>query len=279
MIKRETIIAGMIISRRYYWAPEKVLGEKREKKQNPTRQAVLKINRRNAERELTMKLHHNFGEGDIHATLTYAGEEPSIEEAQTERKNFLKRLRRYFKKKGCTLKWIMVTEYENKRIHHHLILSRMDVADLAKLWTAGHVYTVCLDGSGDYRKLASYLIKETDKTFRHADAFSKQRYSCSRTVTSPVRKIEDVRISEALGDPKAIKGYHILQDSVYRGVNPVTHIACMEYMLLSDSREPRLKMWRGGKKQKYKEKRYDPRKYEVEGQLMLDFDWLGYWNS
>ena len=36
----------------------------------------MKINRRNAERELTLKLHHNFGEGDIHAVLTYSGEEP-----------------------------------------------------------------------------------------------------------------------------------------------------------------------------------------------------------
>ncbi len=279
MIKRETIVAGMLISRRYYWAPEKIPGEKREKKQKPTRQAVMKINRRNAERELTMKLHHNFVPGDMHVTLTYKGEAPTIEKAQREQRNFLRRLRRHFKNKDRILKWIMVTEYSNKRIHHHMIISRMDAAELAKLWTAGRAYIVHLDDTGDYRQLASYLIKETDKTFRQPGAFSKQRYSCSRTVTSPIRKVEDVRLSEALGDPKAIKGYHILQDSVYRGVNPVTHIACMEYMLLSDSREPRLKMWRGGKKQKYKEKRYDPRKYEVEGQLMLDFDWLGYWNS
>ena len=96
---------------------------------------------------------------------------------------------------------------------------------------------------------------------------------------TPVRKVEDVRISEALGDLKPIKGYHILKDSVYRGINPVTQIACMEYMLLSDTREPRLKIWRRGKEKKYKERRYDPDKYELEGQLMLDFDWSGYWNS
>lgn len=286
MIKRETIVAGRLISRRYYWAAEKEPGKKRAKREKPTRKAVMKINRKNAERELTMKLHHNFGAGDIHATLTYAGEEPTIEEAQREMKNFLKRLRRYFKKEGRTLKWIMATEYKNERIHHHMIISRMDTAELQKLWKAGHVYAVHLDDTGDYRNLASYLIKETDKTFRNPKAFMKQRYTCSRTVTAPIRIVEDVIRSEALEDPKLITGYHVLQDSFYRGTNPVTGTVCMQYMLLSNTPEPGFRVWHGNKtarREKYQEQRwggnlYNPMDYEGEDQIMIDFNWPGYWN-
>lgn len=275
-MKRETIVAGNLISRRYYFPPVRMPGEKRAKKKTPTREEVMKINRRNAERELTLKLHHNFGEGDIHAVLTYSGEEPKKERAKKELQNFFRRLRREFRKEDRILKWISVTEYQNHRIHHHVILPKMDTARLQELWTAGRVRPVHLDNTGDYRKLASYLIKETDKTFRDPDAFSKQRYSCSRTVVSPVRKIEDVKSKEA-EEPKPIKGYHILEDSVYQGINPVTGNRYMEYMLISNTPEPRLRVWRRGKTKKYREKKYDPSGYQVDGQLEMDLDWAGYW--
>lgn len=263
MIKRETVVAGNIISRRYYGSPTRVPGEKRRKRQNMTSDAVAAINRKNSERELMIKLNHNFRPGDIHAVLTYAGEAPTVEEARKELRNFLGRLRRYFKRTGEVLKWIVVTEYQHKRPHHHLIVSRMDTAELAKIWNKGHLHTTHLDNSGDYRKLASYLIKETDKTFRDPDAASKQRFSCSRTVVAPPKKVEEVRASEIIRDPKPVKGYHIDQDSVYRGVNPVTGIPYLEYIMVSDMPKPRLRIWPRGKKYKYKEKYYDSRYCQI----------------
>ena len=257
MIQREMIVAGSLISCRIYGTKKRTSGEKRKKKKNPTPESVAAINRRNSERELTMKLHYNFTYGDIHAVLTYAGKEPTKEEAQREIRNFLKRLRRYFKKIGKTLKWIMVTEYENTRIHHHIIISQMDAYELDKLWTAGKARATYLDDSGDYRKLASYLIKETDKTFRKPDAFSKQRFSCSRTVVTPPKKVEEVSPLQLVKDPKPIKGYYIDENSIYKGVNPVTGIPYMEYMMISLDPVPRFRIWPRGKKQKYKEIYYD----------------------
>lgn len=241
----------------------------------------MKVNRRNAERELTMKLHHNFDQGDMHVTLTYAGDIPTVEDARKEERNFLRRLRRHFKKENRILKWIMVTEYHNKRIHHHMIINKMDAADLARLWTAGRIKISVIDDTGDYRNLASYLIKETDKTFRDPEAYSKQRYSCSRTVVSPDRKVEQVRLAEVYRDPKPIKGYRILEDSIYRGENPVTGISYMEYMLLSVDPDPRLKVWRRGERKKYRERTYDPTVYkrEVDGQIEMDLTWPGYWKE
>jgi hypothetical protein len=263
MIKRETIVAGKIISRRYYGAAERIPGEKRKKKSNPTAENVAAINRRNSERELTLKLHHNFTHGDIHVVLTYAQEPPTPEAAKKELDNFLRRLRNYFRKKEMLLKWILVTEYTNERIHHHMILSRMDTADLDNLWRAGHARPTHLDASGDYRKLASYLIKETDKTFRKPDAFSRQRFSCSRTVAAPPKKVEEVRASEMLRTPKPVKGYYIDQDSIYRGTNPVTGVPYLEYIMISMEEKPRLRIWPRGKKYKYKEKYYDSLHREI----------------
>jgi len=259
MIKRETIVAGKLIAVRIHGAKETASEEKRRMKQKPTAEAVAKINRRNSERELTLKLHHNFSEGDLHVVLTYSGAEPTKEESKKEMRNFLKRLRRYFSKHKelGPLKWILVTEYENKRIHHHMILSKMDTADLDKLWTAGHARPTHLDGSGDYRKLSAYLIKETDKTFRDDDAFSKQRYSCSRTVVTPPMKVEEVSAALLVKDPKSLKGYVIIEDSMYKGINPVTNLPYMEYMMIATDTEPRLKRWSRGKKKKYREKYYD----------------------
>lgn len=277
MIKRETIVAGNIISRRYYGSSERSPGEKRKKKHTPTADAVAAVNRKNSERELMIKLHHNFGPGDIHAVLTYAGAAPTADEARKELRNFFGRLRGYFKKIEKTLKWIVVTEYENKRPHHHLIVSRMDTAELDRLWKAGHVHTVHLDNTGDYRQLASYLIKETDKTFRRPDAVSKQRFSCSRTIVVPPKKVEEVRASEMLRDPKPVKGYYIDPESVYRGSNPVTGVPYLEYVMISMQPTPRLRIWPRGKKYKYKEKYYDSlyrqiTEFQVEFELPDRYD-------
>lgn len=263
MVRRETIVAGNLISRRYTGSGKRAPGEKRTKKNKPTAEAVEKINRKNSERELTLKLHHNFGPGDIHVVLTYAGEEPTKEEARAELRRFLGRLRRYFKKAGKVLKWILATEYDNKRIHHHMVVSRMDTADLDRMWTAGHARPTHLDETGDYRKLAAYLIKETDKTFRNPDAFSKQRFSCSRTVTAPPAKVEEVRASEMLKDPKPVKGYYILEDTIHKGVNPVTGAPYMEYMMIALTEKPRIRIWPKGKKYRYKEKYYDALRREI----------------
>lgn len=275
MIKRETIVAGDIISRRYYSSSKRTPGEKRKKKSNPTPEKVAEVNRRNSERELTLKLHHNFKCGDIHTVLTYSGEAPTPEQAKKELSNFLKRLRRHFKKLGKVLKWIAVTEYKNKRPHHHLIISNMDTAELDELWKAGHARPTHLDDSGDYRKLASYLIKETNKTFRGPDAVSKQRFSCSRTVVAPPKKVEVVRASEMRRDPKTVKGYYIDPESVYRGTNPVTGREYLEYVMISlTPNKPRLRIWPHGKKYKYREKYYDSLHREItEYQTHFEFPW------
>lgn len=172
-------------------------GEKRATRSNPTVEEVEKVNKRNSERTLQIKLHNNFEPGDHHDVLTHRGPAPTVEEAQERLIEFRENLRKEYKKIGLPFKWIMVTEYKNKRVHHHMVINKgVAIEKIRELWIHGQIHDRRLSESGDWRKLGSYLIKETDKTFRDPDAPSKLRYSCSRNLIMPEVYREEINNSE-----------------------------------------------------------------------------------
>ena len=75
---------------------------------------------------------------------------------------------------GVEFKWVLVTEYENKAIHHHVIIN--DAPGLfeivKKQWKYGRPNFTPLDD--DVQGLAEYLVKETNKTFRNEDNVNKR---------------------------------------------------------------------------------------------------------
>ena len=248
MAKRYFAVCGKTIYVKITQGRKKGLGEKRQTKRKATKLSVREYNRRMSERNLSMLLNYNYKPGDLHIVLTYK-DLPEVSTARRELKNFLDRLRRAYKKAGIVLKWIAVTEYENKRPHHHLVINQgKALEEIIKIWGKGIIECSVLDGSGDYRKLASYLIKETDKTFRNPDAAQRQRFSHSKSVVHPVIKEEEVSAAALLRDPKPIKGYYIDQDSVIWGRNPDTENVYMEYVMVSLDAEPRFTAWKRGKK-------------------------------
>lgn len=246
-VVRETCVAGKTILRaiRVVTSGNRK-NEKRNKKNKPTKDAVMKVNQRNAERDLTMKLNHNFNAGDLHVTLTYDGEEPTKEEARKEKDKFLRNLRNYCKKENIEFKRIDVTEFENKRIHHHIVMSKVDIDVINKYWRKGFVKISVLDESGNYKKLAEYLIKETSKTFRNPDNPNKRRFSCSRNIVTPVIKRERVSERELYRDIKPLKGYYVEEDSIRRYEHLITGAECLEYIMVSLDDKPRLKKWYKG---------------------------------
>ena len=164
---RETCIAGKTIEiEKKFSSRFNNHGIKRSPNMNKTPEDVAKVNERNAEKELRRKVNHNFKPGDLHLVNTYSGKEPNLEEAKKDIEEFIRKIRNLFRSQGKVLKWISVTEYKNKRIHHHLIINAISVNDLIKYWPKGHIRPSFLDSTGNYKKLAAYLIKETSKTFR-----------------------------------------------------------------------------------------------------------------
>lgn len=255
---KKTIIAGKLIFEQLIARNSVRRGEKRAARQAPTVEEVEKTNRRNAERTLQIKLHHNFKPGDYHIVLTYGGEAPTKEEAEKAFTKFRDKLRRMCKKEGKEFKWMAVTEYENKRPHHHLVMNNVVPADtIRELWKHGFIHDRRLSEDGDWRKLGEYLIKETDKTFRDPDAPSRLRYTCSRNLSMPPVYREEVTLSDVLDEPKPVKGYYIDKDSIYKGADPFSGRPYVEYVMLPVDDSKTRKRFNKRAKEKYHEKKYD----------------------
>ena len=186
-------------------------------------------------KKLKRILNANFGPGDFSCTLTYREDERlPDEEAKKEITNFLKRLKREYKKRGYDFKWIYTTEQKKKSIHHHLILNSIPETAhlLTKHWKRGYVRISIMDDTGDYKDLADYIIKETDKTFRDPDSADRQRYSRSRNLIIPEPHKRLISAKTFHKDPKPKKGYYIDKESLYVGENPVTGYPYMTYTMI-----------------------------------------------
>lgn len=250
---RETCIAGAVIDRCIKASfPHK---GKRKRKEKATSDAVKKNNDMLAVKNLTRLINLNFYPGDYHTTLTYA-EEISPEEANRELDNWIKRMRREYTKADKEFYYIAVTEFKNHRIHHHVVMSYIDFQVIDRQWKMGRIRCTSLDKTRNYRKLAEYLIKETQKTFREAENCTKRRWKPSRNLKRPVVKREWVSVSQLfqnIEDIKPLKGYEIDKDSVRKYTNPVTGLEHIEYQMVSNEVVPRLSIWRKGKRVKRNE--------------------------
>lgn len=213
---------------------------KKSGKRKISEEQILKNNRQRAVATLTRKLNANFNKNDAHVVLTYT-DTPSVEEARKRVKNFLRCISRKYKRIFKELKYVLVTEYLNKRIHHHLVINGF--GNLGELisdnWQYGLPKITMLDKSGQYRKLAEYLIKETDKTHRQADGSQKQRYTCSRNLIIPPSKIKSINARAWREEPKIPDGYYLDSETLYNGVDPFTQKKIQKYTLieLDDKRE------------------------------------------
>lgn len=247
MFYRDTIVAGKTIIRSLKAVARKGTdGRKRKPKMNPTPEAVRKVNFRNAVKVLTAKLNHNFKHGDYHLVLTYR-ELKSKEEAADCLNKFLRNLHNYCKRRGIEFKWVAVTEYRHKRIHHHVVMSGIDLKEVGRRWKHGYIKPVLMDETGNYYKLAEYLLKETEKTFRDEGSPRRQRYSSSRNVAMPEVKREKIAGREVSHEIKAPKGYDVDRDTVRKYEHAILRVECMEYIMVCREEEMRLKRWKKGK--------------------------------
>ena len=243
---KETCVAGAVIDVVVKYS-QKVMRSERASRHAPTREAVVKHNKVVAERKLARLLNANFFPGDWHCTLTYTGDEPSVTDAKKTLENFIRRMKREYEKQDLEFKWVAVTEFHHHRIHHHIVMSYIDAKVIERQWKRGHVNFKCLDRSRNYRKLAAYLVKETDKTMKIPGSEIRKHWSSSRNLTRPIVKREIVEPRALYETPKPLKGYEIDEDSVRKYTHPFTGIDHLEYMMCSTDPVPRIRTWRKGK--------------------------------
>ena len=87
-------------------------GARRKKKQKPSTEEQLAANLKNAIRKLTRIMNTNFGPEDYHLVLSYRKEEKpdSWEGMAADVREFLKKLRKEYKKQGIHWGYVLVME-------------------------------------------------------------------------------------------------------------------------------------------------------------------------
>lgn len=245
-VVRETCIAGKVIDVTVR-VPSGNHKGKRAKRMCVTRETVQKNNDRITVKNLTRLLNAYANSSWYHDTLTYQTA-PTVKEGMRIFNNFIARLRRLMAKAGLELMWVAASEYTN-RLHHHFI-TNAPVEMVRKAWKDGLVLPRQLDEGPDYHRLAEYIVKETKKTFREEDCPFKTRYSHSRNMKQPVPQVEYVGARVLFDDPEPRKGYYIVQDSVRRFEHPITGLEHLEYIMISETEEPRIKKYYKGKKKR-----------------------------
>lgn len=217
---------------KYYSARVGRKGIQRSENTTKSTEQMKKQNERNAIKTLTDLLCENFGKNDMHIVLTYASEHiPTQEQSKKNLDKFLRKARKIYKNTGKELKYIAVTECLNKRIHHHLVVNAIDAMLLQEIWTYGKLRPTYLDNTGDYGKLAVYLIKETRKTYAMENAPQKKRYTCSLNLKRPKTEIRKQSPKKWRANPIIPKGYMLIPDSLYNGFD-LYGFPIQEYRLL-----------------------------------------------
>ena len=223
----ERVKTGRVIEvRKKYSARYGVKGIPRRENSKPTPEDVEKINQQNAERSLRRSINENFGEGDFHMILGFEGEyDPDPFEAKKLIDNFTRRARNLYRREGLEFKYILAMERGQRgqnKIHFHVVCNYIDTRKLSALWPYGRIKYFPLDDSGQYGKLAAYIIKRTSHTYKSGESPYKKRFSPSRNLKIPKPENEVVSRKRWLKEPKAIWGYYIEKDKTVNGISKVT---------------------------------------------------------
>lgn len=164
----------------------------RGRKSKPTTEAQAHLNQVNRERELYMLIHENFTRNDyaIHPTYADAFRPPDVETALKDRRNFILRLRRLYKKYGVDeLKHISVLEkgVRSGKLHHHMIISGgIPREAVEQCWGMG----ICNCRQLQFSErgilgLAHYIVKSAASGDEDNVRCTYKAYSCSRNLKRP----------------------------------------------------------------------------------------------
>ena len=162
----------------------------------PTSEGQAKLNYIRLQKELVRLLNANFTENDVEVHLTYRDEHlpDTKEEADRLLRNYLRRLKRRYKKLGMELKYIYVTEGgDGKRFHHHVTLSGgLDRDELEALWGFGYANSRRLIfNENGVEGLARYITKQMKEEIEKG----KRSFSCSKNLYHPEPIDRDGRFS------------------------------------------------------------------------------------
>ncbi|MCC5467655.1 rolling circle replication-associated protein [Pelosinus baikalensis] len=221
---KETYITGAVteVTKKFTFT-YKGKATKRSPKTKETPESQKKQNEGIAIKKLRRLINANFGYGDYHLVLDYKPEcrPKTPQEAKENLEKFLRKMRAAYKKLGKVFKYVATTEFGERAWHHHLVINCVDIKIISDIWENGRPKLFPLDKTGQYKQLASYIIKQTRKTFNDPKRqVHKKRWCPSSNLIKPEPIIEIVKASSWREDPKPQKGYMISEQ--YSGTNDIT---------------------------------------------------------
>lgn len=165
----------------------------RKRKAKPTSEAQAHINQLNRERELYMLIHENFTRNDyaIHPTYSPGFYPSDAETALKDRRNFILRLKRLYKRFGISeFKYVAVLEQGSStgRYHHHMIISGGVPRELVEeCWGMGTCNCDRLQFSEQgVIGLSKYIVKSADSSENNElKKCTFKAFSCSRNLKRP----------------------------------------------------------------------------------------------
>lgn len=196
----KTITSGKYVEKEIYPLWKCKSKSPRGAKTKETTDKMKKLNTNNKAKEMTRLMNTNFTEEDLYITLTYKGKPPTLDRAKKDMRNFLDRIRTWWKKNmpGKDFKYISVIDYvddpdktKRTRIHHHLVMSGMDMDVVRNNWTLGRktVERLQPDEVG-FEGLATYMAKQSKTKYGRSRNLKKPKITKSRTSLSN-RKAEN----------------------------------------------------------------------------------------
>ena len=249
--KHEVCRAGKTKQHTFYYATRCDAKEgSRRKKENKTPEAQKKVNSRQAEKKLTWIFNENFDGTSLYITWDYRKEErpEGRDELRADVDKLLRDIRKTYRKEGKEAKYVWVAERgERGATHIHMVLNEIDAGKLKKCWNKGFITIKPLDDSGQYRKLAAYFIKYSEKTMKTCEGFGGRRYNSSRNLKIPIPQKTTVRSRNAYNHTIEIpQGWYLDKESVAEAWHEVTGFMYFTYTLIQDGRK------RAAAQEKYK---------------------------
>jgi hypothetical protein len=213
---------------------EQAMRELAEDKRVKTAAKYVRYNNARRLREFEMLCAANFGAGDYHVVCTYAppeygmpqGEEEyrSREDACREIRNYIRRVKRLLKRRGCDVnefRWVLVTSTKERdpearnafspAHHHHMLMHGIPEilrGEVERLWGFGYCDADRLqpDDKG-IAAMAGYVARQegtgSGERSRGERSFTASRNIIRPTVTTSDRKISRRRIAQIASDVRA----------------------------------------------------------------------------
>lgn len=164
---------------------------------NETTEAQKNVNWRNSRERLILLAETNFTEEkDSFLTLTYAGAIPDFDRCYKDISNYIRKLRRYFRKCGVELKYIYsITDTPDKQIHIHLVINGIwDASILQSKWKHGNLDVEKLDNTNQALSgIAKYLYEQNGK--RNKEWLGRHMWNCSENLDEPVERVSDSKVN------------------------------------------------------------------------------------